>query len=99
MKADLWNPEPERDRGRCAPPQRNTAKFVAETRSQFPCVKDVGDNKIRFGKHRGKSIRQIDQCDPGYLDWILRAGAGGAVVVRDVKQFMSFMHRDDRINK
>jgi len=37
------------------------------TKIRFPLL--TLSDKMRFGKHRGKTIKQIVDSDPSYLDW------------------------------
>ncbi len=37
------------------------------------------DARIAFGRHRGRTFREIALEDPGYLSWMLREGAGSRI--------------------
>ena len=82
MKVDLWTPEPDRQRGGCAPSQ---TRGISNPGRAKP---DVGNNRIKFGRHKGKTIRQVFREDPGYLRWIIREQIGGLIVCRDVELFL-----------
>jgi hypothetical protein len=37
------------------------------------------ESRISFGKHRGRKFQEIAVEEPGYLDWMLREGAGSRI--------------------
>jgi hypothetical protein len=50
--------------------QRYSQERIAPARFVSP------ESRISFGKHKGRSFRSIAGEEPGYLDWMLREGAG-----------------------
>jgi uncharacterized protein (DUF3820 family) len=46
--------------------------FMRQTAVQAP-AEDIDFTPLMFGKHRGKTPRQIYDIDPGYLAWMHKA--------------------------
>ena len=38
---------------------------------------DLGKTKIPFGKHKGKTIEHVQESDPNYLQWLIKAEISG----------------------
>lgn len=47
---------------------------------------DAGDVVLNFGKHKGKTIAQVQASDPGWLDWVLDK-SNNQFIVGKVREF------------
>lgn len=55
-------------------PGPRAASKPAGAQSAAPATGDPGDVTLTMGKHRGKTLAQVDNEDPTYLTWILEKG-------------------------
>jgi len=47
---------------------KNNALYILQS------VKDI-NHKIPFGKHKGKTLKQVAKSQPNYIHWIFESGA------------------------
>lgn len=71
LETDYWFNVNFRDLLNIPDDEEDVKLFVqAEYDKLFPMVKV--DDKITFGKYKGRTYREIYEENPGYIDWILR---------------------------
>lgn len=58
---------------RLAELKQRSAASAGQVTGRYKISADGTDALIKFGKHSGKTLRQIANEDPTYLEWILRA--------------------------
>jgi len=69
--------------------QRPVAGRIAPPRHASPGA------RISFGKHRGARFREVAVVEPGYLQWMLREGAGSAIEQQCAR--LALEEIDDRV--
>ena len=52
---------------------------------------DLGKTKISFGKHKGETIEEVQESDPNYLQWLIKAEISGknAMTQKMVQRYLS----------
>lgn len=59
----------------------NKGKHVIENNS--------GDTVLTFGKHKGKTIKEVFEEDNGYIEWMLNTeGFSKYDIINDIKMFV-----------
>ena len=72
----------------CVPLNEENTTTTIEPTSP-PILSDIGDTVISFGKHKGKTIREIVAKHPDYIDWMLNKSDFNNNDIRDkVKAYL-----------
>jgi hypothetical protein len=49
---------------------------------------ESGDTLVTFGRHAGKTIRDIYEADPGYVNWLMSESVKDQIVRRAARRFL-----------
>ena len=63
-------------------------KLILGASARLPNSVGIASTIVPFGKHKGQSIAQIYQQNPGYLDWLLREVAGHKALKQQITAFL-----------
>jgi len=60
-------------------------EFIQSEQVETMTAKEAAQIKLTFGKHKGKTLKEIYQSHPDYLDWLLKQDRTDAVIKKAIQ--------------
>lgn len=60
-------------------------EFIQSEQVETMTAKEAAQIKLTFGKHKGKTLKEIYQAHPDYLDWLLKQDRTDAVIKKAIQ--------------
>lgn len=60
-------------------------EFIQSEQVETMTVKEAAQIKLTFGKHKGKTLKEIYQAHPDYLEWLLKQDRTDAVIKKAIQ--------------
>lgn len=60
-------------------------EFIQTEQVETMTAKEAAQIKLTFGKHKGKTLKEIYQAHPDYLDWLLKQDRTDAVIKKAIQ--------------
>jgi len=69
--------------------QAYITKFASEWKANLP-IKEPFDGTLRWGKYKGKLIKNVAKFDQGYLEWVkVKSGYASAEITAEIDKYLT----------